>query len=228
MISIPKRFLFIHVPKTGGNSIFQVLREYSDERIITPGPVQDGIERFGTVNDAYPTIVKHSSLGEHQSALPPDVFRSLYKFAILRNPWERMISWFFSPHRQLPQKNRRLWQGAGDWNRDKFLGFLSRRQGTRHYTCLPDSPTLSHDLDFLMRFEHLDEHFAEVCRRLEIPARPLPKYNRSTREHYSHYYDDELEALVGDMFREEIEFAGYRFERIESSAPARAEPVRTR
>ena len=223
MISIPKQFLFIHVPKTGGNSLFQVLREFSDERIITPGPVQDGIERFGTVNDAYPTLVKHSSLSEHQSVLPVEVFVTLYKFAILRNPWERMISWFFSPHRQLPQKSRRLWPGAGDWNREKFLAFLSRRRGTRHYTCLPGAPALAHDLDFLMRFERLDEDFAKVCKRLDIPARPLPRYNRSAREHYSHYYDDELEALVGATFHEEIEFGGYRFERIGSTM----NPVRT-
>jgi hypothetical protein len=219
MISLPRRFLFVHVPKTGGNSIFQALREYSEERIITPGPTQDGIERFGTVNDTHPTLLKHSSLSEYQSALSPDVFQSLYKFAILRNPWERMISWFFSPHRQLPQKDRRsAWHEARGWDREHFVGFLSRRQATRHYTCLPDSPTLSHDLDFLMRFEQIDEDFAEVCRRLDISGRPLPKYNRSSREHYSHYYDDELEALVGEMFREEIEFGGYRFERIESPA----------
>jgi hypothetical protein len=225
VISIPKRFLFIHVPKTGGNSVFQALREYSAERIITPGPTQDGIERFGTVNDAYPTMLKHSSLTEYQSALPPEVFASLYKFAILRNPWERMISWFFSPHRQLPKANRPpAWQAARGWGREHFVKFLSRRPATRHYTCLPGSPTLSHDLDFLMRFEQLDEHFAEVCRRLDVPARPLPKYNRSAREHYSYYYDDELQALVGEMFREEIEFAGYRFERLESSG--RVEQVR--
>jgi hypothetical protein len=215
MISIPKQFLFIHVPKTGGNSVFQALREFSEERIITPGPTQDGIERFGTVNDNYPTILKHSSLSDHQSALSPELFRSLYKFAILRNPWERMISWFFSPHRQLPQENRRPeWQEARGWDREHFVKFLSRRQATRHYTCLPGSPTLSHDLDFLIRYEQLDEQFAEVCRRLDIPGRPLPKYNRSVREHYSHYYDDELEALVREMFQEEIAFAGYRFERV--------------
>jgi len=226
LISLPKRFLFIHVPKTGGNSIFQALREYSDERIITPGPVQDGVERFGTVNDSYPTIVKHSSLSEHREALPPEVFRSLYRFAILRNPWERMISWFFSPHRQLPQKDRRPGHGAGLWDREHFVRFLSRRQDTRHYTCFPGSPTLSHDLDFLLRFEQLDEHFAAVCRRLDIPARPLPKYNRSNRQHYSRYYDDELQALVGGMFREEIDFGGYRFERAEPYA--RAEPAQAR
>lgn len=227
MISISKRFLFIHVPKTGGNSVFQALREYSDDRIITPGPTQDGIERFGTVNDTYPTILKHSSLSEYQHALPAEVFGSLYKFAILRNPWERMISWFFSPHRQLPQANRRLeWQAARGWDRDHFHKFLSRKQSTRHYTCLPGAPTLSRDLDVLMRFEQIDEHFAELCRRLDIPARPLPKYNRSTREHYSHYYDDELQALVGEMFREEIEFAGYRFERPGPSGTV--EPVRAR
>lgn len=227
MMSISRRFLFIHVPKTGGNSVFQALREYTEERIITPGPTQDGIERFGTANDSYPTILKHAALTEYQIALPSDVFASLYKFAILRNPWERMISWFFSPHRQLPQANRLpAWQEARGWDRDHFVRFLRRRQPTRHYTCLPDAPTLAHNLDFLMRFEHLDEHFAEVCKRLEIPARPLPKYNRSARAHYSHYYDDELQTLVGEMFREEIEFAGYRFERGERVE--RGEPITAR
>jgi hypothetical protein len=219
MISKAKRFLFVHVPKTGGNSLFQALREYADERIITPGPTQDGIERFGTVNDSHPTILKHSSLTEYQAALAPEVFASLYKFAILRNPWERMISWFFSPHRQLPKANHPpAWHAARGWGREHFVRFLGRRPSTRHYVCLPGAPTLSHDLDFLMRFEQIDQDFAEVCRRLDLPPRPLPRYNRSVRQHYSHYYDDELEALVGEMFREEIEFAGYRFERPSASA----------
>ena len=218
MISISKRFLFIHVQKTGGNSIFQALREYSDERIITPGPTQDGVERFGTVNDTYPTILKHSSLAEYGSALAPELFASLYKFAVLRNPWDRMISWYFSPHRQLPQANRGPgWQAARGWDRQHFLKFLGRRQASRQHLCLAGSPSLAHDLDFLMRFERLDEHFADLCRRLDIPPRPLPKYNRSDRLHYSHYYDDELRALVAEMFQEDIEFGGYRFERLAST-----------
>ncbi|PYL57175.1 MAG: sulfotransferase, partial [Verrucomicrobia bacterium] len=40
----------------------------------------------------------------------------------------------------------------------------------------------------------------------------LPRYNRSTREHYSKYYDDELRKLVRKRFAREIERFGYAFE----------------
>jgi hypothetical protein len=41
----------------------------------------------------------------------------------------------------------------------------------------------------------------------------LPRYNRSSREHYSKYYDDELRELVRARFAAEIERFGYIFER---------------
>jgi hypothetical protein len=40
----------------------------------------------------------------------------------------------------------------------------------------------------------------------------LQHYNRSNREHYSKYYDDELRELVRQRFAAEIERFGYRFE----------------
>ena len=40
----------------------------------------------------------------------------------------------------------------------------------------------------------------------------MPEYNRSSREHYLKYYDDELQALVRKRFAPEIERFGYAFD----------------
>ena len=52
MISLQKRFLFVHIPKTAGNSIQSVLRNYSEDQLVALGKEQDGIVRFGLRNPA--------------------------------------------------------------------------------------------------------------------------------------------------------------------------------
>ena len=67
MISFQKRFLFVHIPKTAGNSIQSVLRNYSEDEIVALRGEQDGIERFGLRNPNY-KIKKHSTLAEYRAA----------------------------------------------------------------------------------------------------------------------------------------------------------------
>ena len=68
MISTQKKFLFIHVPKTGGNSIQNILHEYSEDEIVASAKHQDGVERFEVRNSKY-NIRKHSTLSHSETPL---------------------------------------------------------------------------------------------------------------------------------------------------------------
>jgi len=96
MISLKNKFLFVHVPKTGGNSIQNILRDYSEDKVVVLAKHQDGVERFEVRSDKY-DITKHSTLSHYKAVLEPGVFRQLFKFATIRNPWDMMISCIFHP-----------------------------------------------------------------------------------------------------------------------------------
>jgi len=216
MISIQKKFLFIHVPKTGGNSIQNILRDYSEDEIVTLAKHQDGIERFEVRNREY-NITKHSSLSHYKSILDSKTYHSLFKFATIRNPWDMMISYYFSPHR-----------GISEWNRDNFIELVGRVPTLREYIVERSflekalarigiktnitNRKLGEDIDFLIKFERLDEDFESVCKKIDVPYSRLPKRNSSTRSHYSTYYDDELKEIVRKKFKEEIVIGNYTFE----------------
>ena len=121
MISLQKRFLFVHIPKTAGNSIQSVLRGYSEDQLVALRKEQDGIERFGLRNPNY-KIKKHSMLSEYRDALEDEQFRNLYKFTCVRNPWDRMVSYYFTPT-----------QNPETWDRKKFRGIISKAVSVADY-----------------------------------------------------------------------------------------------
>jgi hypothetical protein len=203
MISLQKCFLFVHIPKTAGNSIQSVLREYSEDQLVALRKEQDGVERFGLRNPKY-EIKKHSTLSEYHAALGEEQFRKLYKFACVRNPWDRMVSYYFTPT-----------QSPEAWDRKKFSGVISKALSVTDYLRLnhgDEDPFAN--VDCIMRFENLADDFRAVCTAIGISPLSLPRYNRSNREHYSKYYDDELRELVRARFAAEIERFDYAFEEL--------------
>lgn len=202
MLSLRHDFLFVHIPKTGGNSVQNLLRDYSsDEIVVDPDKGQDGVHRFN-VRNKETGLRKHAKLAQYQAGLDPDVYARLFKFATLRNPWARMVSNFFSPH-----------QGVTEWQRDAFVAFANKKPTLREFISTDADRPLGSELDVLMRFEHLAADFETVCGKIGIPHRPLPVVNASKSKHYSHYYDDELVETVRARFAEEIALGGYVFER---------------
>jgi hypothetical protein len=202
MISFQKRFLFVHIPKTAGNSIQSVLRDYSEDELVALRSEQDGIERFGLRNPNY-KIKKHSTLAEYLVVLGETQFGNLYRFTCVRNPWDRMVSYYFTPT-----------QNTVPWDPKKFRNVIVKTLPVADYLRLNERDNDPFEnVNYIMRFENLVNDFRTVCRALGISPTTLPQYNRSNREHYSRYYSDELRELVRARFAAEIERFGYTFER---------------
>ena len=192
--------MFIHVPKTGGNSIQSILINYSEDNLSTNESHQDGVERFDVVNDLY-KLNKHSRLMDYKKKLDNKTFDSLFKFSVIRNPWDRMISYYFSPHRNIQK-----------WNRNDFIKMVKREKSLEYYlkTNIFSSNSFE-NLDFLIKFENIDEDFKKVCDLIGVKNDLLPRRNKSDRAEYKSYYDEELKQLIEKKFSKEIEYGNYSF-----------------
>ena len=204
MISIKNKFLFIHIPKTGGNSIQTVLNRYSDDEITVNGVViknseQTHLDRFGVKYKDF-ELGKHSSLKEYNEAIGNEI-DGLYKFATIRNPWDRAVSFYFSPHR-----------GKVEWDKQKFIQFVSSQvEPVRHYLTLETGDDFLLNVDRIIKFEDLAKHFNEVALKLNLEQTKLPHRNQSKKQHYSYYYDKELIEFIGEHFKEDIKIGDYEF-----------------
>ena len=66
-------------------------------------------------------------------------------------------------------------------------------------------------VDYILRFEHLEDMWNRMFEQLGHEPPKLPKKNTSKHKHYSEYYDDETCEFVGHLFKKDIEAFGYEF-----------------
>lgn len=201
MIGIRYQFIFVHIPKTAGNAMQNILSTYSEDTIVVSGN-KDGVHRFGLYS-LYGTT-KHSTLTDYFFALGAESFWPKRKFTCVRNPWDRAISFYFSPH----NKNH-------SWNRNKFIRMLDKIHPMTTFLRLPDHVTNTKpnkNIDLIIRYEDLHKGFSKLCDILGISRRSLPVLNKGNRKSYFEYYDSELIQIVAERFREDIENFGYEFD----------------
>ena len=67
-------------------------------------------------------------------------------------------------------------------------------------------------VDFLGRFENLQNDFSKLCLNLNISYPPLPHLNKSSHRQYSSYYNKECREAVHDRFIKDIEYFDYKFQ----------------
>ena len=216
LLSLRYGFLFVHIAKTGGTSVRAALQplRWRDPWYI-PQFICSRLSHLTghRIGSKFP---RHAKIIAAKEMLPHELFEELFKFALVRNPWDLQVSSYHHISRERPQ----LMIGIKD-----FPSFIRYKlDPERPYQFHMDtSIELQSDyvrgldgkilVDFIGRYENLEADFQEACTRIGIRAPALPHKRRAAeRKSYRDYYDDDTAEMVAKHFAADVEAFGYSFD----------------
>jgi hypothetical protein len=197
--------IFFHVPKVAGYSIeHYFLLQNLDWRIFDQNIL------FGLHNGIMTQHLNYNEMLDYKSR---EFLDSHFKFAFFRNTWDRFCSAFFylEPH-YLEQQctftdfvestclQVASYKKTNGWHFAKQTDWLFKDDGTLA-------------LDFIGRYENLNNDFKLVCEKLNIEYKPLKRLNTSKNSsiNYRDMYTDRTKNLIAEAYAEEIKYFDYKF-----------------
>lgn len=209
LVSYKHNFLFIHIPKAAGSSITNSLRPFAERpELLLENRLLRWIGVRQNLLGPYRRrmFVGHASAQQLRSHLAPGGFEELFKFAFVRNPWDRLVSQYSFVRQSRTHKwNRRVMQ----MDFPQFADFWTDNRRSQLHLLTDSQGELL--VDYVGYFESIREDFDEICRRIGLTVE-LPHKNRSAHKDYRSFYDDRLAEMVAQRRADEIARFGYTFD----------------
>jgi hypothetical protein len=214
ILSPGRNYVFVHIPKTGGTSLALALeaRAMKDDIMLgdTPKATRRRHRVQGTATKG--RLWKHSTLADIDGLVPSSVLDGLFAFTLVRNPWDRVVSYYhWLQDQTFDHPAVTLAQGTD------FTGFVSHRQTRQSFQKAPADHYMrrangAEQCNAYIRIEHFAEDAAPLADHLGF-ALTLPVANRSNRSRdYRSYYTDESAAILAEICASDIARFGYGFD----------------
>ena len=207
-------FLFIHVPKAAGTSIAGVFAPVDLMRAAKarkePGVRRQWIEAKGFPEEVLDLPI-HVTAAVVREALGDDRFESLFRFAVVRNPWDMELSWYTynAQTETAPHFTRVI--GYSDFNDYVRCHLADHGQllGPSPQTLYVFDDVGNQLVDRVLRYETLNDEFTAVVEHLGLTNDELDHFNRSYHAPWQEVYAPDTFALVRDRVRPDCEAFGY-------------------
>ena len=232
IISFKYRFIFIKNYKTAGSSIENYLYKFVNSNdIVAPTEDLKGINCWGDFNpkdlsdhyskefckkkiDLKLRYFAHMPIWLIKKRLQPiserfeyDIFNNFYKFGVVRNPFDLIISALYW-RKKIGEKI----------TLEKIIYELEKNTlqtyGLLNLNRLMDENLENILCNKIIKYENLNEELSVIFRKLEIPfSGKLEIFKkRIIRERaYKKFFTDKTRKLVEDIFWKELEMFNYKF-----------------
>lgn len=212
LVNWEKNYLFVHLPKTGGTSITQLLKHDCDRVWLPLRLIGYLFDHSGhTLPDRLFPIVGypyHITAKDLRQLWGKERFDELTSFAFIRNPWDLVVSEYFYIQKKWDHPHKHTVRSLGS-----FTAYVRWKQNTGYHRqqcnwLYADDGTML--VKHLGRFETYEQDATEIL-RLIGRAEDIPHHNATERKSYQNYYTDELIQAVAEMYATDIDRFGYTY-----------------
>ena len=184
-ISHKHKFIFIHIPRNAGRSIIVALKEkYPDVRRLA---------------------WSHARLKDVRRKVK---LRNYWKVAVVRNPYERMVSLYCF----LKQKKRFYETRKGKMKESKdmpeFTEWLLNLGKKSHNIRTSDTPQYDWIRGYKVKIIRYENLVKDVKKIFGIK---LTMTHKTKHKHYRDYYDERSKAYIERVFKKDLKVFGYEF-----------------
>jgi chondroitin 4-sulfotransferase 11 len=193
------KFLFIHIQKTAGTSVTDMLNSIK----YTQKEKSD-----------------HSFIADFSGDLS-----KYFKFCFVRNPWERLVSWYSMINERGPINDFHNYVLSNSNNFSDFLNLTdiiyekNNVETSKNYS-YPKSLAFNQLdyisdgkeilVDFVGRFEKISEDITYVKNVIGIDYQ-FQHLNKTNHTKYREYYNDNDAEKVYNLYERDIKYFGYEF-----------------
>ena len=200
IISHKYKFIFIAVPKTATHAIRFALRPY------LASTDWEQVELFHQSRlpfDSFKSVKHgHQTAQEAKEILSAEEWESYFKFAFVRNPYDRFVSATLFKH-----KKRKDFRNKNTTTKLKLLlnsfthkcDLIYRPQS--HFICNVKGEIMLNKFGY---YEDLQESFNQICQKIGFEPSKLEHKNSNIHDAYDSYYDDELKEMVYEFYKEDF------------------------
>lgn len=215
ILSRGRRYIFIHIPKTGGTALSLALeaRAMKDDVLIGDTPkAKRRAHRWGGVKTAG-RLWKHSTLSDIEGLATDAEIADFFTFTLVRNPWDRMVSYYHWLKLQDFAHPAVALAKAQDFN-----GFLNAPQTGAAFKRYPYASYVTtaagvNRCDLFIRLEDFAMDIAPLEAHLGFALAPMARVNASMRDpDWRRYYSDADAQTLASICAQDIARFGYRFD----------------
>jgi len=206
MIYKERKFIFIHIHKTGGKSINNALHKFQDNvpfKYKLWNKIYSKPLKKKRIYPDYLMLDTHTNAKEYKDFLGHD-YDNFFTFTFVRNPFDWQVSMYFF---MKEQKNHFQHEIINNLDFNEYIDWRVNEDFQLQKSFVIDE---NNELivDFIGKLENIDHDFNYVQERLNIKTN-LPHVNKSKHKPYYEYFDKRTSNQIIEAFEEDFNFFGY-------------------